>query len=134
MFARHLKFTLLLAAALWVPRDAAALDCDDLSSWVAKGCDRVVDTYKNGDDQLFVSGYAYHIPATWTPERRAELNSNAWGGGYGRMTEDPNGDTHTVYFLGFEDSHKHAELQVGYAWATYWGDRDSLQPARDGRR
>ena len=135
MFTRHLKrVTLLMAVMALVPRQAEALECADFWSRIEKGCDRLVDTAERGDDQLFVSGYAYHIPATWTPERRAELNSNAWGGGYGRTTEDANGDTHTVFFLGFEDSHKHAELQVGYAWATYWGDRDSLQPENAGPR
>jgi lipid IVA palmitoyltransferase len=129
MLFRQLKLvTFLLLAVASAPRDAAALGRAEFWTWLEKGCDRLVDTYERGDDQLFVSGYAYHIPSTWTPERRAELNSNAWGGGYGRMMEDANGDTHTVFFLGFEDSHKHAELQVGYAWATYWGDRDSLQP------
>jgi lipid IVA palmitoyltransferase len=124
---RYRLMLLVVAAVANFPRDAAALDCADFWTWLERGCDRVVDTYEHGDDQLLVSGYSYHIPATWTPERRAMLNSNAWGAGYGRMVEDPNGDTHTVFFLGFEDSHRHAELQIGYAYATYWGSRDSLQ-------
>ena len=31
--------------------------------------------------RLLVSGYSWHLPFTWTPERRAQLNKNAWGGG-----------------------------------------------------
>jgi len=85
------------------------------------------DTYEQGDNELLVSGYAWHIPATWTPERRAELNSNAWGLGLGRTVEDPDGDTHTVFYLGFLDSHKNWESNLGYAWSTYWGSRESLQ-------
>jgi len=125
---RYKLLLLIFAVTAIFPCSAAALDCADFWSWVERGCDRVVDTYKRGDDTLLVSGYSYHIPATWTPERRAQLNTNAWGGGYGRMVEDANGDTRIVFFLGFEDSHKHAELQVGYGQATYWGSRDSLQP------
>jgi palmitoyl transferase len=106
---------------------AHAAECSDLWDWLDKGCRRVVDTYEHGGNELFLSGYSYHIPGTWTPERRAELNSNAWGAGLGRTVEEPNGDTHTVFFYGFEDSHRNAQLQAGYAWTTFWGPRDGVQ-------
>jgi palmitoyl transferase len=119
--------SLALSAGALCATTAHAFECADLWDWLDKGCRRVVDTYENGGNELLVSGYSYHVPATWTAERRAELNAEAWGGGWGRTTEDPNGDQHTVFFLGFLDSHKNAQLQIGYAWNRYWGPREGLQ-------
>jgi lipid IVA palmitoyltransferase len=120
---------LIFAAALLLalPGPAHAMECADFWTWVEKGCRRMVDTYEQGADDVFVSGYSYHLPYTWTAERRAELNSNAWGGGYGRTVEDPDGDTHTVGVLAFLDSHKHVQWNVGYMYSTYWGARDGPQ-------
>ena len=121
------RFLIAVAIVLAFPGRASALECADFWTWVETGCRRVVDTYDNGETQLIVSGYAYHLPYSYTPEKRAELNSNAWGGGLARTTEEPNGNTHTVYFYAFEDSHKNAQFNAGYMWATYWGDRDGVQ-------
>jgi lipid IVA palmitoyltransferase len=107
---------------------AQAVECADFWEWVDAGCRRVVDTYRNGDNELLVSGFEWHIPATWTPERRAELNQNAWGGGWARTTEGPNGVSESVYFLAFSDSHKNVQFNLGYTWTTYWGERESIQP------
>jgi palmitoyl transferase len=106
----------------------AQAGCADLPGWIAAGCNRLVDTWENGDSGVFVSGYAWHLPFTWTPERRRELNSVAWGTGYTRVTEDPNGDEHSVYALVFSDSHKHAEFNVGYEYSKFWGPRSGVQP------
>ena len=93
-----------------------------------RACSRLVDTWKQGKSEIVLSGFAWHLPYTWTAEKRAELNQYAWGLGYGRTVEEPDGNTHTVFGFGFLDSHKNAELQVGYAWSTFWGPRDSIQP------
>lgn len=102
--------------------------CADLPGWVATGCNRLVDTWENGESGVFVSGYAWHLPFTWTPERRRELNSMAWGTGYTRVTEDSSGDEHSVYALVFSDSHKHAQFNVGYEYSKFWGPRSGVQP------
>jgi palmitoyl transferase len=121
---------LVFAAALLLvlPGHAHALECKDFWSWVEKGCRRVVDTYDRGDNELFVSGYSYHLPSTYTPEKRAELNTNAWGGGWARTVEDSDGDMHSVGLLAFLDSHKHVQSNIGYTYTTYWGPRERLQP------
>ena len=117
-----LTFATLLAAAA-----PAHAECSDLWDWLQKGCRRIADTWDDGKDEILFSGYSYHIPATWTAERRAELNAEAWGGGYGRTVEEPNGDTHTVFYLGFLDSHRNWESNLGYSWSTFWGPRDNVQ-------
>jgi palmitoyl transferase len=116
-----------LAAAFATPVRAAP-ECSDLWEWLNTGCRRLADTYNNGKNEVLVSGYAWHTPWTWTSERRAEENEFAWGGGWARSADRENGDTDTVYFLVFSDSHYEAEYNLGYAWTTWWRPRDSLQP------
>jgi palmitoyl transferase len=113
---------------LGLPGLVSAAECADFWSWVEKGCRRVVDTYEQGGNELIVSGYSYHLPSTYTPEKRAELNSQAWGGGWGRTVEDPNGDTHTVSAFAFLESHKRVQWNVAYTYFKYWGPREGLQP------
>jgi len=123
-----LKRLVIAAVVLGLSGTAHALECSDFWPWVEAGCRHVVDTYEDGDNALLVSGYSWHTPWTWTAERRAMENSDAWGGGWARSREMPNGDTENVYFLVFDDSHRQAEYNVGYSWSTYWLDRDGIQP------
>lgn len=117
----------VLAAIVSTPARAAP-ECADLWEWLNTGCRRLVDTYRNGSNEVLVSGFAWHTPWTWTAERRAEENQYAWGGGWARSADRENGDTDTVYFLVFSDSHYEPEFNLGYAWTTWWRPRDSLQP------
>jgi palmitoyl transferase len=124
------RIVVLIAAlaAVFATPVRAAPECSDLWELLNTGCRRLVDTYKNGKNEILVSGYAWHTPWTWTSERRAEENEYAWGGGWARSADRENGDTDTVYFLVFSDSHYEAEYNLGYAWTTWWRPRDSLQP------
>jgi palmitoyl transferase len=124
------RMVVLLAAlaAVFSTPVRAAPECADLWEWLNTGCRRLVDTYKNGNNEVLVSGFAWHTPWTWTSERRAEENQYAWGGGFARSADRENGDTDTVYFLVFSDSHYEPEYNLGYAWTTWWRPRDSLQP------
>jgi palmitoyl transferase len=118
----------LALAGLVAPVPAQAAECTDLWDWLNKACRRVVDTYEQGGNELLISGYSWHTPWTWTAEKRAEENENAWGLGWGRTVERENGDTDTVYALIFSDSHRKPEYNLGYAWSTYWGKRSGIQP------
>jgi palmitoyl transferase len=126
------RWTMLVWAviAVWLAgaTPARAAECADLWDWLNKACRRLADTYDNGGNELLVSGYSWHTPWTWTAEKRAEENSNAWGAGWGRTVERENGDTDTVYALIFSDSHSKPEYNLGYAWSAYWGPRRGIQP------
>jgi lipid IVA palmitoyltransferase len=122
-----LKRSALALCLLCFSAGPALAACDGAWDWVQMACNRLVDTYQNGDNQLLLSGYAWHTPWTWTAEKRAEENSNAWGGGWARSIDRPDDITDTVYFLVFKDSHSNAQFNLGYSWLKYWGDRDLLQ-------
>jgi palmitoyl transferase len=121
------RFVFAAAIALLPVHRAHALECADWGSWLETGCRHVVDTYKDGSNALLLSGYQWHLPYDWTPERRHAENENAWGGGWSRTRETPSGNTEDVFFLVFQDSHRNAQFNLGYAWRTYWGDRSKLQ-------
>jgi palmitoyl transferase len=125
-WALHVWLAVVLAIA--APASAGAAECADLWDWVNTACRRLADTYTHGSNELIVSGYAWHLPWTWTAEARAQENPYAWGGGWARTTERDNGDTDTVFFLVFSDSHREPEFNLGYGWSTYWRARDSIQP------
>ena len=105
------RLLIAMAIVLALPGRAYALECADFWTWVETGCRELADTYQNGENTLILSGYSYHLPSTYTPENRAQLNSNAWGIGAARAVEDANGNTHMVYFYAFEDSHRTAQVQ-----------------------
>ncbi len=115
---------LLLAAFVGT---AQAFECGDLWSLLDRACRRVADTYQNGDDELLVSGYAYHLRSTYTEEKLRDLNEQAFGLGWSKWVDDQDGDNHSVFFLAFHESHRKVQLNLGYAYQTYWGPRDGLQ-------
>jgi palmitoyl transferase len=105
----------------------AALGCDNMGSLLSKPCRHLAQTYRDGDTEILLSGYGWHLPSTYTKEKRKELNEYAFGFGMGRTVEESNGDTRAVYLFGFLESHKKIQWNLGYSWSTYWGHRDSLQ-------
>jgi len=122
------RVTVLAALCLCSFAQAArAVECADFWEWIDKGCRRVVDTYDNGSNELLVSGYSWHLPWSWTSERRQAEQEWAWGGGLARTVDRPDGDSESVFFLVFEDSHRQAQFNLGYAWRTYWGEREKVQ-------
>jgi len=122
------RWVLVGVVACVLPGRAAALECADFGTWLELGCRHVVDTYQEGDNALLLSGYQWHLPYDWSPETRATENENAWGLGVSKARDHPEeGYTEDVFFLVFEDSHKTAQFNLGYAWRTYWGERENLQ-------
>lgn len=115
-----------LLAALFAP-SAHALECGDLWNFLGKTCSRIGDTAQTGRSEILLSGYAWHDRSTYTAEKLAVLNEKAWGLGYARTKDDADGDSHTVFVLGFLDSHKNVQWQAGYLWQTYLGPKDYPQ-------
>src|SRR5438045_1297863 len=105
---------------------ADAVECDDFGKWIDMGCRRVVDTYDNGKNELLVSGYSWHLPWSWTSDRRREENPNAWGAGWARTAERYNGDGDSVFFLVLKDSNGQPQFTLGYEWTRFWGEGDTL--------
>jgi palmitoyl transferase len=78
---------------------------------------RIVD---EGDNILYLSGYAYHDRGTYSPEKIDGFNEAAWGGGFGRTLIDENGNSDALFALAFLDSHSDVQAQIGYAREWRW--------------
>ena len=78
---------------------------------------RILD---EGDDVLYLSGYAYHDRGTYSKEKIEGFNETAWGAGFGRTLLDANGNSNSLFALAFLDSHEDVEAQVGYAREWRW--------------
>lgn len=79
------------------------------------------------NQELYLTGYAWHNRYTYDKERIKTYNENAWGGGYGRSITDEDGDWQALYGFAFLDSHKRVQPIIGYGFMKQW------QPVRDVR-
>ncbi|GAA5784250.1 lipid A palmitoyltransferase PagP [Chitiniphilus shinanonensis] len=124
---RHWFAAAALFPALIAP--AQAVDCDSMSNvgdWATSVCTHFGRIADEGSWDLYVTGYTWHDPHTWTDEKRAELNANAWGGGIGKHLTDEHGNDEMLYGLAFADSHNHPELMVGYGKLWLWPSASEL--------
>lgn len=78
----------------------------------------------NGDDAVYLSGWAHHGRNTYSREKLDQLNEKSWGGGYGRTLRNASGNDESLYAMAISDSHKQPQLMAGYAyeWVYPIGD------------
>ncbi len=113
------RYTLIILALLCSASiSAAEVDsaCSHWPSWFKPVCQEVDRIWTKGDNELYISGYAWHNRYTYTKERLDQYNENAWGGGLGKSYYDEKGDWHGLYAIAFLDSHKNVEPIAGYAY------------------
>ena len=85
------------------------------AGWVDDAVDEVTTIIKTGDEQLYVSGYAYHGRKTYTAAKIATLNEHAWGLGYAKTLRSA--DAHRgVFSLIISDSHRQLQPMIGYTY------------------
>jgi palmitoyl transferase len=90
--------------------------CAGWPSWSKPACQRVHQIWTEGDNELYLSGYAWHNRYTYPKEKIDSYNELAWGGGLGKRLVDENGNLHSLFAFAFSDSHKNVEPAVGYAY------------------
>lgn len=73
---------------------------------------------ENGRNEILLSGYAWHDPASYSAAARAQLNSFAFGGGYERYIINSDGSTELLSGIVFADSYRKPQITVGYT--KYW--------------
>jgi len=117
-----LALALLCASA---PAAAEGTFCDGAWSWVEYQCAGVIDGWKNGTWDLYLTGRTWHNPHTYTQEKLDSFNDDAYGGGIGISKVNDRGDSFGWYALAFRDSHNKFTKMAGWEWMTYW-------PAKEG--
>jgi lipid IVA palmitoyltransferase len=124
---RHLLRHLVAGAVALASTQAFGFGCADLWSFVGRSCSKAAAAWDHGDNELVLTGYAYHLRSTYTEEKLRELNERALGGGWARTITDPDGDTHSLFLFGFHESHNKVQWNLGYLYTTYWGPQDGAQ-------
>jgi palmitoyl transferase len=74
---------------------------------------------RSGQTDIFVTGYAWHMPWAYAEETRSRLNETTWGGGIGRSMVDDDGDRQGVFFVALRDSHRSPQYMLSYSWQRY---------------
>lgn len=113
----HLLKGLVLSAVLASPAMASESTND---SWWQQSKNHISDIWNNGDHAVYFSGRAHHGRGTYTDEKLAELNENAWGLGYGKTLRDANNNQQSIFLMALSDSHKNAQIQIGYVYEWAW--------------
>jgi hypothetical protein len=110
----------ILAAIASIAAAGPSHAWDEQKGWFANAWDNVTQTYETGTSELLVPTYTWHLPFAYTREKINEYQSFPYGLGYGRSRIDEKGNSHSVFAMGFQDSHFKPEWMAGYVWKTYW--------------
>jgi lipid IVA palmitoyltransferase len=121
---RHPFAVVCLTALLaWTSSAAQAQEespCARAWEFIRSNCEGVRQAWKGNDWDLYLPGIIHHGRGTYTPEKIASYNENAWGGGVGKHFVDENQRTHFIYAAVYQDSHFKPEYFAGYGWLAHW--------------
>jgi len=90
--------------------------CENWPKWLRSVCLRPYQTWTEGDNELYLSGYAWHNRYYYDSDRLPRYNELAYGGGLGKSFYDEKGNWHGLAAIAFLDSHKNLEPAAGYVY------------------
>lgn len=93
-------------------------------SWYKKAWDtagqHLSDLWTNGDIELYVPFWSYHLPFAYSAEKRSQYQEYPAGGGIGKGWYNRSGNWEGVYLMEFRDSHGKPMYMGGYGWVPTW--------------
>lgn len=113
---RSVVLLLLLPITLFAATPIDSAPCAHWPAWLKPLCRRPYQTWTEGQNELYLTGYAWHNRYYYDADRLSRYNENAWGGGLGKSFFDENGNWHGLFTFAFLDSHRYLEPLVGYAF------------------
>jgi palmitoyl transferase len=113
---KRLIISLLMCVSLSAFTAQNPNSCTHWMSFFKPMCQRLHQVWDEGNNELFISGYAWHNRYIYTREKIKTYNENAWGGGLGKGLFDEKGNWHGLYAIAFLDSHRQVEPAAGYAY------------------
>jgi lipid IVA palmitoyltransferase len=73
-----------------------------------------------GDWELYVPLYTYHMPYAYSPEKISQYTEIPLGIGLGKGHYNKNNNWEGIYGMAFKDSHGIYQYMAGYAWIPNW--------------
>lgn len=89
-------------------------------NWLGTAWSHVQDTWRDGEIEVYVPFWSYHLPFAYTPSQRAEYTEYPAGIGLGKGRMNKSGNWEGIYAMGFRDSHGDPSYMVGYGWIPMW--------------
>jgi len=121
---RSLKYSFFIFSLAAAPPAQAI--CDNTDSTIDVICERVSDTWQQGENDFYLPFHAHHLRSAYSDERIDSFREENWGLGYGRSRYDESGNWDGLYVMGFMDSNSKPEYFLGYSHQWIWGERERL--------
>jgi palmitoyl transferase len=122
----RLAVVALLATLLGGPSWAEEIREGDYPTLFHRLWERGVSVFRDGGQDIYLSGYHYHGRRTYSEEKLARINERAWGAGLGRTALTPSGNRESVYAILQLDSFEHLQGLAGYAYFWRWNVASKL--------
>ena len=108
---RSVVLLLLLPITLFAATPIDSAPCAHWPAWLKPLCRRPYQTWTEGQNELYLTGYAWHNRYYYDADRLSRYNENAWGGGLGKSFFDENGNLNPLasvsnYTKAWEDGAK----------------------------
>lgn len=81
---------------------------------------RIGQAWDSNEYDLYVPFYTWHNRLMYDSSHIRRYNEHPWGGGFGKSFFDEDGDSHSLYFMGFIDSNDCFQPIGGYAFVKNW--------------
>lgn len=93
---------------------------EQTKGWFSGAWGGIKRIWKEGDSDLYLSGYYWHTPWGFSDEDRAKYDDWGLGGGYGRTLTDEKDNQRLLYALVVQDSFEKPMYMAGYGWLARW--------------
>jgi Antimicrobial peptide resistance and lipid A acylation protein PagP len=114
-------------AAIAAAGSAAAEELTPPASWYDRVVQRLETTWQEGQPELYLPLYTYHLPYAYTRQKINSYDITPLGLGVGKGVYDQAGDWHGLYVMGFHDSHFKPGYIAGYGYKTFWHLSEELK-------
>lgn len=81
---------------------------------------RATAIVENGNWDLYLPLYTYHMPYAYSPEKISQYTDIPLGIGFGKGRYNKNNNWEGIYGMTFKDSHGIYQYMAGYAWIPNW--------------
>jgi len=120
----HMKYLnkLILIIILWPAflfAESPQNTGESVSFW-DKWQSNIKETWESPTHDFYLPLNTWHNRWTYSQEKIDSYNERPWGAGYGVSRFDKEGDWHSLYIMGFQDSHNMFEPIMGYAYQSNW--------------
>jgi len=101
------------------PYPVGAKEAQD-RGWFSGTWDGTKRIWRDGQLDVYFSGFTWHLPYAYTTEERKAENAFTWGGGIGKSLTDERDNQRSLYAMIISDSHYKPQYMAGYAWMARW--------------